>query len=411
MTRRQGQLTLSVPIARISEFMPNGIPMSFGAFCGSNEQRSQVVVRGTLPVLGKVGIVLLHADADLELRLAVRAASSGVPIVLMGRPCRPWMPSSPYSLLYGLDRAGVIRALRTGNDSQLIARVSDYLTVIDALREMDEDGRHFGKYPYSMELLSSLARLDCRTLEEGVLSRLPTKLGEELARRMTVAGDQQEVASLVESLSLRLCTTFGDVGGTTKAFGGTGTSVYATVAERGIASVFLPSRSDDVLDYIDAELDCLTRSGIRYMLILAGASVAGSPIARRLSVEQPRGTALFGVSADAAEEVASSPREIGAILGRLDRTFVFSCPTASAAAPFCEALGTYDRTILEQGHHWSREFLEILPRLEWGTSERTVKEQVVRPNDLVGHRFGALVLGRDLAAPVVVNRLYGRSQE
>lgn len=377
---------------RLSSLFPDGRLISFGAFCGNPSQRSSVVLRGMRSALGRMGVVLLHADLKLEAAAASLCSQLGIPMVRVGASGAAQRQAGGYDPLYGLDRSGVLRALGVADDHSAAGYVGYYLTILDTLYRMSP-GR-FGRYAYSLGALLRLSSLPVVNLQTNVLQAFSSALSQDLVQSITMPGVQMDVYSRVSALAQRLsgtlCPVLAQPG---MSLPTPTTSLVALSTMCAVTSVYLPSGDVGTLDYLDVELDYLVRSRVPFMLVLSGIDVAGTDMRQRLISEQGAGQSYaVGVASSNPLSLMHDQQDVAALFAKLNRIVVFPCTTSQVAESVSSIFGTYDHVVrdrnvgVSRGHGW------LFGTYSEGYAEHTVKEQNVRPEDLMGTDRGALVV-------------------
>lgn len=376
---------------RLSSLFPDGRLISFGAFCGNPSQRSSVVLRGMRLALGRMGVVLLHADLKLEAAAASLCSQLGIPMVRVGASGAAQRQAGGYDPLYGLDRFGVLRALGVADDHSAATHVGHYLTILDTLYRMSP-GR-FGRYAYSLGALLRLSSLTVVNLQTNVLQAFSSALSQDLVQSIIMPGVQIDVYSKVSALAQRLsgtlCPALAQPG---MSLPTPTTSLVALSTMRAVTSVYLPSGDVGTLDYLDAELDYLVRSHVPFMLVLSDIDVAGTDMRQRLISENAGCSYTVGVASSNPLSLMHDQQDVAALFAKLNRIVVFPCTTSQVAESVSSIFGTYDHVVRDSNAGVSRGHGQLFGTYSEGYVEHTVKEQNVRPEDLMGTDRGALVV-------------------
>lgn len=386
---------------RLSQVLPEGMRLSFGAFCGTAVQRAGTLLRGIAPALGSLGVIAVHADLDFERGLTEICSAAEVPLTPLGVP-GPLRSPHPYDPLRGLDRTGVLRALGVEGDALASARLGYYLSVLDALFSIGRD--RFGGYPYSLQTLLTISSLTASELERRILAPFSHVIDPSVARSIVAPGVQEDVYArafaLVQSLGGTLRP---NVGGTT-AQAHAAQSAAALVRERAVASVYLPFADQATLDYLDAEVDCLLRGGVPFLLAVAGVSLAETPgLLRRVLGAGPG--CLVAVASDDPRAFVGGQEQLATLFARLNRVVVYPCANASIAQAVSSVFGTYERVVREHSTGSYRGFGQLFSTRSRGVSERVVEEPIVRPEELVVRDGRALVAGSGVGDPLLYRYL------
>lgn len=394
-----GERTSWSDSVRLSQVLPGGTRLSFGAFCGTAIQRAGTLLRGIAPALGSLGVMAIHADLDFERGLAEICSAAEVPLTPLGVP-GPLRSPHPYDPLRGLDRTGVLRALGVEGDASASARLGYYLSVLDALFSIGRD--RFGGYPYSLQTLLVISSLTVSELERRILVPFSHIIDSSVARSIVAPGTQEDVYArafaLAQSLGGALQPNVGASVLTLAA-----QSAAALVRERAVASVYLPSGDQSTLDYLDKEVDCLLRGGVPFLLAISGVSLAGAPgLLGRVLGAGPG--CLVAVASDDPRAFVGGQEQLATLFARLDRVVVYPCANASIAQAVSSVFGTYERVVRERSTGSYRGFGQLFSTRSHGVSERVIEEPVVRPEELVVRDGRALVTGRG-GEPLLYRRL------
>ena len=391
--------------ARLSQVIPDGMRLSVGAFCGSGTQRAATLLRGMAPALGSLGVLVIHSDLDLERALAEVCKRVRVPMALLGAPT-PSRAARPYDPLHGLDRSGVLKALGVEGDSTASARVGYYLAILDALFLIGGD--RFGGYPYSLQALLAFSSLTPSELERRVLAPFSHVIEPSVARSIVAAGVQEDVYTRAFALAQQLRGTLRPSVGSDVRRAGPAASAAALVREQAVASVYLASADPTTLGYLDAEVDCLVRVGVPFVLAVSNLSLAEAPGLLR-HVLEAGDEYRVAVASDDPRAFVGEKDDLATLFARLDRVVVYPCANASIAQSVSEVFGTYERVVQERSTGTYRGFGQLFATHSRGMSERLVEEPLVRSEDLVVRDGRALVTGIGSGGPILYRRLDERS--
>ena len=404
--------------ACLSELMPIDEVTDFGAFCGDEDQRSAVLLRGVSAVLGRtqsnttgapggrVGVVVLHATPRLDADLGSLCAQRGVPFTRVG-PYTKGRKSSGYDPLYGLDRTGVIHALDVPDNSAAADRVADYLSVMDELYRMD-NSVSCGEYPYTLAMLLRLAGLSSLELDTKVLRRLPSSAMQTLSKKMTIAEAQLDVRARARRLEQVLAGTLGLAN--LRSVPKPQTSVVASVKRGEVISVYLPTADVRTINYLDTELDCLVRGKTPHLLVVSEIGLADTRLCTRMLAKHTGTSHHVGIATDNPIACVGEESKVSGLFAQLEHSFIFHCANSGIASPISRVFGNYERQVPVSGITVSHQPGKLFGARATQLSTNLVPEPKIRPEELARQGSWAIVTGRAYSSsPVFVESLNERA--
>lgn len=387
---------------------------SFAVFCGRPEQRRAAGMQGIRRCCGHMGIVVLQNDPLLA--RSVSCLRSQMPD--FAQQC-PWFrtysvnPAGSreryYDPLYGLSTVAVLDAIVPtdgggyGATSALALRnyLSGYLEIMDV--QFRRDPSPFGRFPYNLDLLLQLTEMSLYQLEQQVLQYLPQAVRERISALLSQDSAQQQSYAAV----LAFAAEMGDFLWTHRGFGGhTRMSIVEAVRRRCVISVTVPSFRPAVLRYLYQELKTLKEARDEFLLVVSGVSLANNPELRRLFTDSHDSASyVTGILASDLSHVISDPGELAPFLAEHQEVLVFSCSSTQQASPFSDALGTYQRMVMEEHTDRRRQPFHIFSDHGYGSGIREVTEQNINPQELLSLGEGAVLCGSLYVPPVIVERV------
>ncbi len=392
-----------------------GAAVSFGAFCGTAEQRAAVGLHEIGRCCGRKGVVLVHNDPAFEAQLGriyqmfpdVRRAHPSFQMYLANRRGELY-----YDPLYGLPERAVLDAIvPPAGDSgffsesqSLRSALSDYLEILRALFE--QESGPFGRWPFNLSFLLTLTRMPYSEMYNSVLAPLPQQVRDELAGRLSADGVQQRAFAAVRAFSQRLS---GVLWRQDNAADHTGLSIVEAVRTGNLISVCVPGSRREVLDYLAVELDALNDAGAPYLLVTSGINLNNSPAFKRIFLdvhtELPYTTGILAEDTSSVAGAESREEDLTALFTQTQELFVFACSSTLAAEPFSSGVGRYYRQVSEQHVNRQRQPFHIFSAHGTGQSQREVQQLLIDPEELTGLRNGCLLYGANYPIPVLVDEM------
>lgn len=399
----------------LKDLLPAGnLRASFAAFCGTAEQRRSVGMQGIRRCCGQMGIVILQND--IHLARAVGLLRKEMPELTQSFPRFRTYSVNPagsreryYDPLYGLPVSAVLDAIAPidgsgyGASSSLALRsyLSAYLEILDEL--FSRDPAPFGRYPYSLNHLYALTEMSFFQLEQQVLQNLSRNTQDRVSPLLSQDNAQQQAFAAVKDFA----TEMEDFLWSPRNFREhTCMSIVEAVRERCVISISIPTPRPAVLRYLYQELKTLKDAGDEFLLVVAEVPISGSTELRQLFTN-PHSTASYatGILAGDLSHVIGMPEEVAPFLSEHQEVLVFSCASTQQAAPFSEAMGTYQRIVTEDHVDHRRLPFHFFADYGYGSGTREVTENNITPQELLYLGKGALLCGSLYIPPVIVERV------
>lgn len=394
-----------------SEFIPGDVQSdSFAAFGGNPVQRMHIALNEIDRYTGTCGIVILHNDPLFEYELSRHFENSG--------PLQPIFPNHTsdavyyYDPLYGLSASEVLDALVPMRDDyfnrsdvlSLRSIFSDYLTIM--YTEFQKDPALFDQHPYNLDLLYDLCSMSYPELDEKVLAFLPQEAAAPLRIRLSAPGVQQRAYDAVRSFAFSLSNGLWS----RRSFSQhTRLSLKQTVADRGLISIYVPNSDREILNYLCTELNSLNKSSQKYLLVTSGIFLQNCPDLHSLYIREHRTLPYCtGLLADDLSCLIAGVQNESSVLSsffsQTQDIFVFACASSYAARPFCDAIGSYYRSVREKSTGISSRPLHLLSGRNDSISLRETRQDIINPEELVNLGSGCLIMGSSYALPYLVHR-------
>lgn len=392
--------------ASIDELLPDeNRDAGFAAFCGTLEQRRATMLQGIRRCMGYRGIVLLQNDPQLAEEVTLAAAGSGVRVyhANSGGVCR-------YDPLYGLSDAAVLDAvlpvegkgLGAGSVLEVRSWLQAYLDIMK-IRFRIAPGV-FGRYPFNLNLLMQLTEMPYSSLKQRVLAYLPQPEQARIARVLAQDHAPQQVCAAVQAFASGLKNvlwTQADFSAHSRV------SIAESVRQRNVIEIAVPSASPAVQQYLYRELKFLQEQRVEFLLAASEISLENSPELRSLFTTPHDAAGIYstGLSAGVLSNIASGQEGLAPLLAEHPEVLVFRCSSVQQAEPFSQALGTYQRRIMDEHFGRSRRPFHLFAAHDTGVGIHEAAERNVRPQELLELQDGAILCGAFYEAPVYIRQV------
>lgn len=391
--------------ASIGELLPDeNRDAGFAAFCGTLEQRRAAVLQGIHRCMGHRGIVLLQNDPQLVEEVTLAAAGSGARVYhANGGACR-------YDPLYGLSDAAVLDAvlpvegkgLGAGSVLEVRSWLQAYLDIMKIRFRMAPDV--FGRYPFNLNLLMQLTEMPYSSLKQRVLVYLPQPDQARIARVLAQDYAPQQVCAAVQAFASGLKNvlwTQADFSAHSQI------SIVESVRQRNVIEITVPSASPAVQQYLYRELKFLQEQRVEFLLVASEISLENSPELRSLFTAPHDAAGIYstGLSAGVLPNVVSGQEGLALLLAEHPEVLVFRCSSVQQAEPFSQALGTYQRRVLDEHLGRSRRPFHLFSAHDTGVGIHEATERNVRPQELLELQDGAILCGAFYEAPVYIRQV------
>lgn len=392
--------------ASINELLPDeNRDAGFAAFCGTLEQRRATMLQGIRRCMGYRGIVLLQNDPQLAEEVTLAAAGSGVRVyhANSGGVCR-------YDPLYGLSDAAVLDAvlpvegkgLGAGSVLEVRSWLQAYLDIMK-IRFRIAPGV-FGRYPFNLNLLMQLTEMPYSSLKQRVLAYLPQPEQARIARVLAQDHAPQQVCAAVQAFASGLKNVLwmqADFSAHSRV------SIAESVRQRNVIEIAVPSASPAVQQYLYRELKFLQEQRVEFLLAASEISLENSPELRSLFTTPHDAAGIYstGLSAGVLSNIASGQEGLAPLLAEHPEVLVFRCSSVQQAEPFSQALGTYQRRIMDEHFGRSRRPFHLFAAHDTGVGIHEAAERNVRPQELLELQDGAILCGAFYEAPVYIRQV------
>lgn len=392
--------------ASIDELLPDeNRDAGFAAFCGTLEQRRATMLQGIRRCMGYRGIVLLQNDPQLAEEVTLAAAGSGVRVyhANSGGVCR-------YDPLYGLSDAAVLDAvlpvegkgLGAGSVLEVRSWLQAYLDIMK-IRFRIAPGV-FGRYPFNLNLLMQLTEMPYSSLKQRVLAYLPQPEQARIARVLAQDHAPQQVCAAVQAFASGLKNvlwTQADFSAHSRV------SIAESVRQRNVIEIAVPSASPAVQQYLYRELKFLQEQRVEFLLAASEISLENSPELRSLFTTPHDAAGIYstGLSAGVLSNIASGQEGLAPLLAEHPEVLVFRCSSVQQAEPFSQALGTYQRRIMDEHFGRSRRPFHLFAAHDTGVGIHEAAERNIRPQELLELQDGAILCGAFYEAPVYIRQV------
>lgn len=392
--------------ASINELLPDeNRDAGFAAFCGTLEQRRATMLQGIRRCMGYRGIVLLQNDPQLAEEVTLAAAGSGVRVyhANSGGVCR-------YDPLYGLSDAAVLDAvlpvegkgLGAGSVLEVRSWLQAYLDIMK-IRFRIAPGV-FGRYPFNLNLLMQLTEMPYSSLKQRVLAYLPQPEQARIARVLAQDHAPQQVCAAVQAFASGLKNvlwTQADFSAHSRV------SIAESMRQRNVIEITVPSASPAVQQYLYRELKFLQEQRVEFLLAASEISLENSPELRSLFTTPHDAAGIYstGLSAGVLSNIASGQEGLAPLLAEHPEVLVFRCSSVQQAEPFSQALGTYQRRIMDEHFGRSRMPFHLFASHDTGVGIHEAAERNVRPQELLELQDGAILCGAFYEAPVCIRQV------
>lgn len=394
---------------------------SFGAFCGTKEQRNMIGLHEISRCIGNKGIVIIHNDPNFESNLG-RIYEINTQYRSNTNNCQLYLANqygsvnSYYDPLYGLTEGSILDSIapipadsRTLSEVQSLRSIlADYLEIMRYRYSINNST--FGDSPYNLDLLYELTRMPYSKLDSTVLSYLPNEITNTLSHRLSASEAQQKAFFAVRSFALTLSKCLWTHKG---FFNHSKLSIISAVSSKNLISIYVPGSRKEILDYLAIELKTLNDINMPYLLITSGISISESSEFKKLFLNDHKSlqysTGILSEDISGIITTGNNPSdlsgnaELSSLFSQTQEMFVFSCPSTLAAVPFSTGIGNYYRQVTEQHSDIHREAFHIFPSLSHGVARREVQQAIINPEELSNLGNGCLLYGSNHPTPTLVN--------
>ncbi len=404
---RQRQITLARNFS-LNQLMPAGqLPSNFAVFCGTTDQRSTIGLHAVQQCVGTVGVVFIHDDPFLADQLnTIQRNGTNTQLYYPNRIIT--QEHLNYDPLYGLGEASILDiivppssdGLTTPNVDSIRARLADYLAIMEYQFKLSPG--NFGNYPYNLDLLVQLTQMTYNQLEEAVLNYLPADMGSQLKARLSDSNVQQSVRDAVQKFRTLMQRYLWQPRGATRH---TRMSIYESVINRHIISIYVPNSVPEILDYIDCELQALAEARIPYFLMESGINLSRSERMRTRFLNEHAQlnyrTAIL--SGSPTSFISTDSTDFAQLTSQYRNVIALQCSSAAEAELFSQATATYYRRVTTNHQERSRQAFHLFPTFSRGHNVVEQEERSVRVNELTDLHNGALIFTQGEQYPVLVN--------
>lgn len=409
---RQLQIRFSDTLERVMPLDMGGC--NFAAFGGTLEQRADSAVQTAARYCGRCGIVVLLNESDgdntgyLEQQLRRMPAALPDSHAAYRRTLVRPLAWSSYDLLYGLDENAITALMFPGENLQsfamqtnsTLAGLQAYLAIIRS--QFEQNSAAFGAYPFNLNLLHQITKMPYGQLERTVLNYLPDDVYYPVQKALSKDSVQINVHSLVNRFAenfRRFHYLPGDFGKHSRR------SIVQAVSQREITCVRIPSSSEILMNYVEAELNQLSDTGVPYLLISSELNLTKNEALQERFLSKPSGNIYMGILAESMSSVVRSDDQQNLVFGNYPQILVFQCAADELAEPFSKNCGTYKRTEVHQtsARHWAP--FHILPMVGSGEEKVWRDERNIRTEELTKLGNGVLLCGKLYTTPVKINNL------
>ncbi len=380
---------------------PDDAYSSFAIFGGTEEERRAAAILGIARGCGTMGVVVLHNDVLLERQLGrLHAIKPGDYHIYCANSDR-----RAYDPLYGLEELDVLDSIAPYDVASAAAptmaktrsTLSDYLEIMRWNFEQGMDG--FGAYPFNLNLLLDLVAKPYVELKQQVLDYLPQSMRERLKNHLSADGVQQLVLDNVINFTVRMEAYLYSRQNEWKNH--TRFSIVSVVRGRQVISLRIPNSDRELLRYCAAELNCLNRCGVPFLVVCCNLRVNENPFLERVFLDAKSGMAT-GLVAPTVNAAVGDDR-LDNIM-KLNRQMVlFPCSSTDEAEPFSRAVGNYYRVIYPEHRERHRRLFHLIPEVSNGVGYLENEIRSIRPEDLQNM---SLLAGETIDAPMLVDDLH-----
>lgn len=394
-TRRKDDLGRLMPL--------DGPVGNFAAFCGTAQQRYSVAAQAIARINGRCGVIILHDDPSFDNYLY------NSPLLANLRQNFSFINRPVYDPLYGMDAESIQNLIIPSQPGSVAAPEVErmragLLVYLEIMRlQFNKNQTPFGNYPYNLNLLLQLTQMPYETLDQQVLRTLPTALAQPMKDVINASGIQQSIYASVlnfSSLMRRYLWTPGDFQAHT------GLSLIQCATNRQLISIRVPNSREEMLEYLNTELDILSQRNIPFLLISDSVKLSNcESLQGRFLNDHLQHNYFTGVMGAGFESVSASVDDASRLLSQHHEVFVFNCTSAQQILPFASQLGRYNRREVEYSTQRDRRPFHIFSSHQKGRSERYIEEYNIRPEDMMGYAPRALLCGINYKTPLIINNL------
>lgn len=398
---RQLRTRLSATIDQIMPLHMGGC--NFAAFGGTSQQRVNAAVQALARYCGRCGILVLQNASDRDAASRLEQLLHQLPRSLpdthhtfRNTPVRTLFWNN-YDLLYGLDEDAICQLMFPGENlhsyaAQMNSTLQGLHAYLNIMRyQFQLNSTPFGAYPFNLNLLYQLSQMDYQVLKDRVLRYLPSSVRTPIQDVLSKNDVQKQVFLVVKQFANRFESFHllpGDFGEHSRC------SVFQSMQNREILCLRIPNSSSTLMDYIEAELNQLSNTGIPFLLLSAELDIINSPKLHSRFLRNPSPNSYMGIMAESMSAVASTDEQQRDIFSYYSQILVFQCATEELAEPFSKNCGNYKRKEQQENHalHWQP--FHVFPTVGAGKMTVTSDERNIRPDELTNLGSGVLLMGK-----------------
>ena len=390
-TNRINQDIFQSKMADLDEWVPfDEAGTHLAVFGGNNDQRTYTVLQSIARCCGKVGIVVIHDNLDMEYQLS-RIGDRYEGILPRDTPvCFVNSRNLLYEPLYGMSINRAVETIYPQVSKDSPAYMQQHLCV-EALRQYFRILQEKG-VPLQLHNLLRLTSQGMEELDRRVLRSLDADLAKTIRETLSRDNIYRQVKADVDYFAMQLDGRIWKATGEPSDI-----SIVSAAANRALLSVHVPANHTFVLDYLASELlNVLERNG-QLLLVLDSVYVRDSLLFELLSRANDR--MILTLSDSSMTGIWGSDMEEGMrILQRIHKILLFQAPNAIVAKSCSELIGNYMRLFVSTNQNESRGAFDLFSGHGKGES---ISEQIferIRPEEFVNLGNGAVMIEQDCGA-------------
>lgn len=377
--------------ANAPKWVPDSeIGTSLAVFGGSEAQRIRAVGQGIARCFGRMGIVIIHNNWNLENMLrdfknqytmqAEQYSQTPVCFVNNENPC--------YEPLYGLDGSRVIEAVYPRDSRESPMNLQQHICATALMKYVKL--LELKNVPIDLHNLLYLSNMDLEVLEQREMGMLPVEAASDILAALSQDNTLRQVRADINYFATQMEGRIWS--GQIPA---SNISIVEAVKNRAMLSVKVPNNSVAIMNYFTVEINALLDSGRQFLLVLDSVNI-GNSVLRNSITTAPSQLSIVLSAGDIQEIDAGFSSGAASILNKMSKIILFQCANVMTARQYSELIGNYLRQFDNYSYNEGKGLLDMLIGHGEGRG-KGVSEQLytrVEPEELVRLGDGAVMINQ-----------------
>ncbi len=386
----------------ITDWMPDEeAECNLGIFGGRDDQRIAVVAHAIARCYGRIGVIILHNNGNLEQGLrgfgnkypAVVEHFANVPVCFVGNG------ELNYDPFNGMNKQQIIDSLYPADSMDIAMRAEAFSGYLDILQYRNID--------MNLNNVVTICNMDPNEIDAHQMDGVPEYLKSGIIATMLQNNIHMQIKADVNRFARAL-----DGHIWSSRTNPTGVNLISAVQKGAMLSVRVQDGNLVLMDYLAEELRIIAEHNCRFLLVIDSVKLGDSKL--KQIIESPvakHTTVLSGMNhmfmlADKAGENAELPISLS------QKIILFSCNNAMVAHYYSDMIGNYQKQV--EGFSGDMQDRKGLFNMLNDKGQYSISEQEsarIRPEDLTRLGDGAVMIrqyensGR-LGADVVVTDFF-----